>query len=389
MFNSKAAVFATILMFVSPTLLHYSHQLRMYSLISVLSLWIFYFTERVRMEGMHGKNVKLLVILELALSYCHAIGIVFVFFHYVYGLFSNTSHDRKKHLTHWTLLHAVVFIMSIPVILNSLFKAAEHATHPKFNDIIELISSLNISIPSIDSWYSLIASACVILSLLALKKTRLLVFCYMVCPIFLFILLSYTIKPVWLSRNFIFAMPIIIVAQSLALAYLYNTFKKYRIVLFLSVALISTGHLPAYLQSAVKNDSSFSDLSFYLKSVSANNSKTCIVSTNHLNAFWSLLRYNAAVDWGNPLLIQPPKSERWEQLISKVPAVAVEYFSLDPDRNYYEDEKLIISSGWTDKCRSQQVDEIYVIDDNHKIGDLNVQYAKVASFGWYEVYKIP
>jgi len=387
--GDKVAVTASLLALVSPLLLEYSSQLRMYSLISLLSVWIFYYTCKINEEGFGNKRGFLLVSLELLLVFTHAIGILFVFFHFMYGVLLNDPRNRRDFVFKWSLFHALVFCLSVPVILNSWMRSVEHAIAPDLGNILNTIAMINIRMFGVGPVVSFAISIAVLLGLLYFRKTRVLAFCYIVLPIIIFSLISYTVKPLWLVRNFSFAIPMIAIAQSIALHNIFDLVKRGKIFLYVCLAIIMSGHLSVYFQyvSNKKDGPEFSRLSSYLKNATENHKKTCVVSTNTLHTFWALLRYNVAVEWGHPLIIQPPLTDKWKKIISKIPSGLIQSLHLMPVQNYYEGKNLIIASGWSERCRADDVDQVFIVDDHNMIDKIDIKSSRVETFGPYTVYQ--
>lgn len=389
-YNDKTAITASLLILVTPLLLEYSNILRMYSLISLLSIWIFYFTDKINNEGFSKERNFSLFSLELLLVYTHAIGILFVFIHFMYGVLVKNPGQRIDFLFKWSLFHFLVFCLSIPVILNSWVRTVSHAVAPDIGDIFNVISMTNINIFGMGSVFSFTISILVLALLLYIKKTRVLAFCYIILPIIMFALISYALKPLWLVYNFSFAVPLIVMAQSIALHEIFNSIKRGRIYLYICVFLIMGSHLSIYFQYINnKNDGrNFSNVSMFLKDASLNYGKTCIVSTSKLHTFWSLLRYNIDIEWGYPLIIQPPTNDKWKNIISKIPPKIVRSLHLIPDKNYYEGNNLIIASGWSERCQADDIEQILIIDEINMIDEIDVKSNKVKTFGPYNIYQV-
>ncbi len=387
--NDKIAITASLLVLVSPLLLEYSNQLRMYSLISLQSIWIFYFTDEMKNKGFSKKRIFSLFSLELLLVYTHAIGILFVFFHFMYGVLVKNLKQRIDFILMWGLFHLLVFCLSVPVIVNSWVRYVEHAVAPDLGNIISVISMANINIYGMGSVFSFTISILVVALLLNFKKTRVLAFCYIILPIMMFLIISYALKPLWLVRNFAFAFPLIIMAQSIVLHEIFQPIKRGQIYLYICVFLIMSSHLSIYLQYINnKNDGlNFNNLSLHLKNAALNHEKTCI-TTNILHTFWSLLRYNIALEWGHPLIIQPPLTDRWKNIISKIPSGVVQSLRLMPDKNYYEGDVLIVAFGWSERCRADDIEQILIIDEKNMIDEINVKSNKIETFGPYTIYQV-
>jgi hypothetical protein len=350
-----AAILASMLVFSSPMLLEYSTKLRMYSLISLISFSIFYLTHKY-ISSRESKYLKWIFILGIILTNVHAIGILFVFFHFCYG-FLNLLDERKK-LIQWMLIHIVLAVLSIPAIANSLIKAVGHAAKPSTEEITNLLLGLFIS----GHFILIILPVFLLLLVVIDKELRKLLICYLILPLALYAIISYTVKPLWLDRNFVFALPIMSVAMALAVVKtkIPTTIKILIPVIFLVANLASwkfpdhTGSEEAYLKET---------LAFMSGLKPIDDKKICIISVNQRSNFWQLQRYMNKKNWGNPTEIQPPITERWLKIAGKLPSFIVNLLKLYPHPNFTETEEYVISSDETDRCEKSDIGNIYVIGD--------------------------
>lgn len=58
-----------------------------------------------------------------------------------------------------------------------------------------------------------------------------------------------------------------------------------------------------------------------------------------------------------------------------------------PVQNYYEGKNLIIASGWSERCRAGDVDQVFIVDDHNMIDKIDIKSSRVETFGPYTVYQ--
>lgn len=348
--NLLAALLVTAIIFFSPLLFEFSTRIRMYSFISVLSICIFYSIEKYR-ETAEQKYLLSVFILGFILSYSHAIGILFVFFHFCYG-FHFLLKDQSR-VKIWVILHAILALLSLPAILNSMLKSVGHAVEPSISNIINVFIRLFF----LGDQRFLILAILLFLLIFITKVVRPIVVCYIVLPIIFYSVISYTLKPLWLPRNFIFALPMI----GIALAISINRLKIPRPAkllipcILIGISLSST--------SFVEKRSSFKELVDVIQNES-DGVKICIISKNTLHTFWSLQRYLNTPIWGNPIDVQPPLSDRWVSIAQRSPAFVSAALKLSPHLNYTDSAQWVISSGNTKRCEEPDIMNILIISDD-------------------------
>ncbi len=354
--DEKVALLACLLVLISPALLDYSNNLRMYGLIALLSVWIFHFTESIVSENY--KHWLLLFVLELALVYTHAIGIIFVFFHFLYGLICLTGEARGK-LFRWIVHHALIFIASIPVLLNSLVRSAEHAAIPSPLDMASLYSMVWLP-PGEFKLVALVVSVGFIALLVANKRHWKVGLCYVVSPIFIYFAVSVLVKPLWLGRNFIFSFPILLIVFSQWVVC--NSALNGRIKYTLVVALIVSCLTSQWLSVLNLPPGNFSITLRDIQNKKNMTDRLCIVVPESIDKYWSLMRYTVGTEWGNPLVIQPESSERWIGIINKIPEGISEFLKLKPKQHFATGNGYVVTTNPMQGCSSYNMGEVYFVN---------------------------
>lgn len=372
--NMLAAVFSALIVFSTPLLLDYSTEIRMYSLISLFSFLIFYAT-RCYLEEDDEKYFKWIFLVGVLLTNTHAIGILFVFFHYLYGAAS--LRNSIVGLFKWSILNGLIALTAIPAIANSAFKTATHAAQPKISEVLSLIQNLFVSGPTF-----LIILAILLVVLVARNPSnRTMVACYLLAPLALFSIISYTVKPLWLERNFVFLLPIFAILLGTEIAKLpYSKAVKTAIV----SALVALNLLQWDIWQEPAPERAFGQtLAAINQSVESHPGLVCIATENPLKTFWELQRYLNHAEWGNPLDIQPPINERWTAIGNRLPDFAKRILELEARPNFTESTDFVLASSNRDRCNQADIDQTLIITDGIRIDGLE----EVFRNEYYAIYR--
>lgn len=393
LFGKRIALVSVLLVFSSPLLLEYAIRLRMYSLISLLSLWAFYLSHHW-FNDKKKRHTKTLFLTSLLLANVHAVGILFVFSHFFYGFIKGVQIKKAKLLYQWIAVFLGVFILTIPSIGNSFFKSVTHAIAPKLSSFHEIIIDVLFNFYFLPTLLAI--SIALVMSFMILKeaKTRYVFIAYVVTPLVLFAVISILIKPMWLNRNFAFMIPMF----SILIAWCIVTLSEYTrkplaILLVITCLLVSFNLEKSISKRFDKEQIGLNQLTKFIRTDNPN-VKKCFITTSKMINFWQILRYSVDVDWGNAMEIQPPINEKWQQLVKKLPKKVSDSLKLTGASNYFENEKLIVSSGWTDRCLQDDVEELYVVTGNKNeliqpdfVNSVKMEFLLNQEFAPFYVYK--
>ncbi len=358
--NTLQAVLVAVLILSSPLLLEYSFKIRMYSFIALLSLGLFYVIQQYAMHAKHN-YLKWILVLGFVIANSHAIGILFVFFHFIYGLFLLIENDRTR-IKSWLFSHAALALLALPAIGNSLVKSVSHAFNPSVFDIYSMLSKIVVD-------EGLVAGS-LILALLMLslinKQSRLITICYFILPVLVLTAISYGVKPLWLNRNFIFAIPMICVSISYTICNgrVHRFFK-----IFILLIILLSNMNSFYKKNFGANDIAYVGSIQFLKSAaqkSTQGKKICVISADPLGSYWSINRYLVGLDWGNPFDSPPLINDRWQNIADKLPSFAKKALFLFDTKNYLERENIVIASKFASRCLEKDIADTYIIGQLEK-----------------------
>lgn len=347
---------SALLVFSSPFLLDYSTRIRMYSLLALLSFMQFLLVN-LYLKTRKKSHLAWLLLNGFAMSNCHAIGIVFVFFHYVYGVFGIGS---LKKLLDWSLYHLIIFALALPAVANSLFRSVSHALAPDINAIVSLLLDLFVSS---ETYLSLLPLGLVLFSL-QYGRCRSLVISYLLLPVITLAIVSIAVSPVWLARNFIPFIPMIYIALFEVIRTT-NVDKRIVALVCCLFALINLANFEIYDLKNSKSPMRLSQITDFKKDVLNNGRRSCVLSKATLGGFWSLQRYLVGVRWADPIKVQPPLSQTWVKIDKSLPDIAREFLALNSYPNYYIYKNLVLVSGLSGAvCEEHQVDDIYIVSED-------------------------
>lgn len=364
-FSFSYSIALSLLLLTSPMLLDYSFKVRMYSFIALMSMLLFIMTERYVLNN-SKRLFKWILLVGFIISNSHAIGILFVSFHFLYGLLLSFETDKKK-IKSWLVSHFFIALLAVPAILNSMFKSVSHAQAPEVDNIFHLLTNIFVNqVPIVGG----LVLFCVLM-LLTIYKQKSILFFYLVLPVTTFAIISYTVKPLWLDRNFIFTIPIIYVAIGRALAEIKLNFQIKSALVMILFLLNSYMFSFKTFSSVQTNYSDFINfLSGEIESVNKTK-KICMVSNSPLGGYWSLQRYLGGYDWGNPFDAQPLINETWSSIVNKLPDIAIKALYLAPKKNYVEYDTFIVSSQYTNRCAEEDIEKVlYIGDFNQSLNEI-------------------
>jgi mannosyltransferase len=344
----------SLLVLSAPLLLDYSFKVRMYSFVALLSTILFFAIEAYVLNN-KKHLLKWILLLGIVISNSHAIGILFVFFHFLYGLVLCYEKDKKS-IKSWILGHIAVALFAIPAILNSMVKSVAHAQTPEVKEVINLLTNLFVEQGAVVGALTLLT----VVVLLTIYKQRSILICYLILPIVFFSIISYTLKPLWLERNFVYAIPIVLIALLRSIRHI-----KLRVYVKASAILFFCGvNFYTFYNKTMQNHQSFPDLIAFLSeqiSEAKEMSKVCIVSQSPLGAYWSLQRYLVGPNWGNPFEAPPPINETWLVVGAKLPISVSKALYLEPHKNYKEYDVFIISAMYSNRCEQSDIGRVFYV----------------------------
>src|SRR5258706_3038336 len=147
-YDLHAALYAGVLLALSPVALAYADQVRMYTFIVFLIIWVWYAQERW-LNGAGGRLGALWMILSQAcVIYSHSAGLVMLSGCVLYGAARVLESGRRQAMLHWLAIECAVGVMALPAVVIALFRGAGHTRTPDLREIVQTWGFLTFGLES-------------------------------------------------------------------------------------------------------------------------------------------------------------------------------------------------------------------------------------------------
>jgi mannosyltransferase len=354
--GAMAGVIAAGLTLSSPILVDYGLELRMYSFLGFLTVLGLLAAEPLlesfARAGTAPRRQWLAVFLAcLAIIYSFAIGALIIVGHFVYGVLTGwRAGVPSAFYRRWLGLHVGLAVLALPVVANSVLRGAGHALSPDGGIVASTVTELAIGTHAdqLGLWTlpALIVLGVGFVGALALAATaRNLLIAYVLLPLVLVFAVSHVLTPIWLTRAFVFAVPVFYVAIGRALGprLARSALPGRVIVAALAAAVICLQAATGYRNALVPKEPDYAALAAaYRRQMAAGD---CVVAFQGLDAFWGMARYFAGPDWGDALAIQAPPAKRWVQIMAATPPGLSSRLGWVPQSDRFDHDGIHLISG--------------------------------------------
>jgi hypothetical protein len=354
--GALAGLIAAGLTLSSPILVDYGLELRMYSFLGFLTVLGLLAAEplfeRYARAGTAPRRQWLAVALAcLAIIYSFAIGAMIIVGHFVYGVLAGWRAEVPRGFyLRWLGLHVGLAVLAVPVIANSVLRGAGHALSPDGGIVAATVTELAVGTPAdrLGPWTltALILLGFGFLGALArAASSRNLLISYVLLPLLLVFAVSHVLTPIWLTRAFVFAVPVFCLALGRALGPWFerSAAPGRAIVAILAAAVIGLQAVTSYRNALVPKEPNYAALAAdYRRQMAAGD---CIVAFQGLDAFWGMARYFAGPDWGDALAIQAPPAKRWVQIMAATPPGLSSWLGWVPQSDRFDHDGIHLISG--------------------------------------------
>jgi uncharacterized membrane protein len=219
LFNERTALIASAIFAVSPIMIYYSQESRLYSLFVFLSLLSFYFYLKWINEQ-SNKNLLWYILSTSLLIYTHLFFVLVLLVQNIYALYKSRS--NLTYLIKWFSSQIMLFIIFLPWMSHILRQANNSTLHtvwiPKPNNGIILSSFMEL----IGNKFILgLFIICLVYFIVGRKynssdKDKILfLLCYLIVPFIIVISYSYIGSSVYNTRYMLFTLPAFFVVFSL------------------------------------------------------------------------------------------------------------------------------------------------------------------------------
>ena len=322
--DRQTALIAGLLLALSPMALVYGDQVRMYSFLMVLILWIWIAldewlkaADQRRLSWAVGLNV---IASQIAVIYAHSAGIVMISGCVLYaGAELWRVRDLRVGL-YWVGIEAIVSAIAVPALAIAAVRSAGHPVAPNLRDILQTwcdIAAGALGQSAAGVLAGLLLFAVLIYICVTDRASRTGVLTLIFAPLVIAAAISHLIKPIWLDRIFITTAPFICFYVAISLRRWLDQGKVMRaaVTAFLVVwAAIGFGG-----QMMREKGDGYRPAALYVRQAAAPGD---IVLVDGDFAYWCFMWYFAGPDWGRPqqAYVMMPK---WQHLSEKMgPALA-------------------------------------------------------------------
>jgi mannosyltransferase len=316
--DKTSALIVTAVFAVLPVCLWMAEEVRMYALLSVLLIWMFYFTHLSFAEGAKRRLYIRTALLALAIVYTHAIGFVAVmFFGFYAGSLLWTRKAARREWLIWLAVFGGVGLLSLPMLAADMLHQADMPPLTGFHDIIGWMSGVVIGNGSrLAGWLNMVGLLTYFATVffgLYVQKTRRVTLYFLVLPIVFCAIVGVAARPVFKIDFFSnFTSPFLAIVIGSLLAELPFKHGMQTLASFCVFA--------ALLGMGVGNRIAINTTETYYRDavavIKAGQQPNDVIWAPQASVFCGIAWYRAGPHWGSPVSITPPlrPGSRWYKL---------------------------------------------------------------------------
>lgn len=335
--NTSRALVITAIFSVLPVPIWMAGEVRMYSLMSVLLIWVYYFIHKIFAFGERCTKQNIaLILLATAIMYTHAIGFVAIFFFGIYAgswLIARRSASREWIL--WIVIFGLSAIAALPLIAKDFLTPADMPPLKSISGLLGWLASIVIGggyranawlMPAgLVIWLAVAGFGCIA------PRTRRLTICFLIAPIFLCLIAELVLRPLFKTDFFSnFCAPFLAIAIGDLLLALPAKKAVRSIVLLCALA--------ALLFLAITNREIMNAANGYYRKtadiISTEKKPGDVVWAPQTDIFWGMAWYLAGAGWGSPTEINAPwrAQSGWWKLVDFIGRDRAERLHLIPHK---------------------------------------------------------
>ena len=339
-YGLRVGLYSGLLLALAPAALAYSDQVRMYSFLVFLIIWVWYAQERWLSETAGRFGAFWMILSQTSIIYTHGTGLVMLSGCVLYGAVRALTTGRGQTVLRWFAIECVVGVAALPAVVFALMHRAAHTHSPDWREIVQTWSFLTFGdmgsacadISPADNCTSLLAfgdtgpawmlalAALLFAALLVLaiydKRTRLPLATLVLTPLILAAIIS-QFKTMWLPRVFVPIVPFIclILAVGVAASDKQSGVRTgLRTSAFMLLAVVWAG-MGMFQQFTRQKGDGFKPAAELVRTMVRPGDIVLVDDNYH---YWCFNWYYLGSNWGDPRHAFLPDAE-WARLLMRLP----------------------------------------------------------------------
>lgn len=324
------ALCVAALLAVSGSEIYYATELRMYAMISCLTVigWV---RAEQWINNPVPRNAAWLVAVLGILAGTHSSAFVPVSSVLLYALLGRWSRSGFQGLLRsWGVVLSVGILLA-PWLANASMRSVSHTGTPTFGAIVKTLSGWMLGygaleIPSTIRLVTTLIIAAFVTAALILgnRTTRHTLLSFVVWPILVLAIVSLAVRPVWIDRAVAFCAPFLALSIAFLLHTLYSrnhgTSRPHPMILISLIGIFCiTSGIVAWGQAGLPRKMQYREAAQF---IAQSNTERLPIYVPVNVAFWGMARYLQNPGWGSVLEIQDPVradgSETWTRIYARL-----------------------------------------------------------------------
>lgn len=207
----RAGLYSGALLALSPAALAYADDVRMYSFIVFLVIWVWYAQERWLVGAAGRFGALWMIVSQVAVVYSHSAGLVMLSGSVIYGAVRVLAAGQRQTILRWLAIECAVGALALPAVLIALMRGATHTRTPDLTALLQTWTYITFG--DMGSAWAVALGALLFATLFILafydKRMRLPLATQVFMPFIVAAVVSYAFKPMWLPRVFLPTLPFI------------------------------------------------------------------------------------------------------------------------------------------------------------------------------------
>ncbi|MDP2902088.1 MAG: hypothetical protein Q8N96_03145 [Methylovulum sp.] len=320
--GSIAALIAAALVAVLGSEIHYAMELRMYSMISCVTVIGWILAEKW-INNPDSKNTAWLLVVLGLLGGLHSISFIPVSSILLYAVVGRWQKSGLQGLLHsWTIIVGAGILLT-PWLINASLRSTNHTLGSTADSITRTLSGwvLDSALPSIFHQVTAFVFIGFVIMTFAFgtRRVRNILLCFVVYPVLLLGVVSVVVRPIWVDRAVAFCAPFLAASAALMWQSVFDgsqdTSKRKQLSVGLICLFVVTVGVVGWNQAGLSRKMQYREAAQF---ISLNNQQQLPVYIPANVTFWGLARYLRGSNWGSLLGIQDPDkpdhSEIWARI---------------------------------------------------------------------------